>query len=210
MTGTSMTIEFATLTDWRRHIAEMYADVRARLSTDPIGAHRRWRERRDQLFRDHPQSPLRGDTRRHFTGLRYFDYDARFAFVAAVRPLADERLEIAASDGGTMSIIRCGAVDLPIGTLEIMWFDTYAGGLFLPFRDTTSGTTTYGGGRYLLDTAKNADLGAKDGALVLDFNFAYHPSCAYDSGWSCPLAPPSNRLDVAVEAGERATGGHVL
>jgi len=76
-------------------------------------------------------------------------------------------------------------------------------GLFLPFGDTTNGTTTYGGGRYLLDTAKGADLGGDDGGLVLDFNFAYNPSCAYDPRWVCPLAPPGNRLPVGVEAGER-------
>ncbi|HEX2293734.1 MAG TPA: DUF1684 domain-containing protein, partial [Actinomycetota bacterium] len=82
--------------------------------------------------------------------------------------------------------------------------DGYGGGLFLPFRDATSGRSTYGAGRYLYDTIKGADLGAEDGRLVLDFNFAYNPSCAYDPRWACPLAPPSNRLDVAVEAGERS------
>ena len=65
------------------------------------------------------------------------------------------------------------------------------------------GTTTYGGGRYLLDTVKGADLGTEDGRLVLDFNYAYNPSCAYDPSWACPLAPPGNRLAIAVEAGER-------
>ena len=74
--------------------------------------------------------------------------------------------------------------------------------MFLPFRDATSGNTTYGGGRYLLDTAKGADLGSAGDALVLDFNFAYHPSCVYDPKWVCPLAPLANRLAVAVEAGE--------
>jgi uncharacterized protein (DUF1684 family) len=81
----------------------------------------------------------------------------------------------------------------------------YAGGLFLPFRDATNGTETYGAGRYLLDTAKSADLGggSEPGSLVLDFNFAFHPSCAFDPKWSCPLAPPENRVDVRIEAGER-------
>jgi len=67
----------------------------------------------------------------------------------------------------------------------------------------TSGRETYGGGRYVLDTVKGADLGEEDGRLVLDFNFAYNPSCSYDPGWVCPLAPPVNRLAVAVEAGEK-------
>jgi len=99
--------------------------------------------------------------------------------------------------------VRFGAVDLPVGTLEVFWLDAYSGGVFLPFRDATAGTTTYGGGRYLLDTAKSADLGSVGDELVLDFNFAYHPSCRYDPKWVCPLAPRSNRLTVPIEAGER-------
>ena len=87
-------------------------------------------------------------------------------------------------------------------TLEVAWLAAYGGGAFLSFRDATSGKETYGGGRYILDTVKGADLGEEDGKLVLDFNFAYNPSCAYDPGWVCPLAPPANRLAVAIEAGE--------
>ncbi len=81
----------------------------------------------------------------------------------------------------------------------------YAGGLFVPFRDASNGHETYGAGRYLLDTAKSADLGpgSADGSLILDFNFAFQPSCAFDPKWSCPLAPPENRLDLRIEAGER-------
>jgi uncharacterized protein len=99
--------------------------------------------------------------------------------------------------------VRFGAFDLDVGSLEVFWLDAYGGGVFIPFRDATSGSSTYGGGRYLLDTAKGADLGSIDDRLVLDFNFAYHPSCVYDPKWVCPLAPPSNRLAVAIEAGER-------
>ena len=65
-----------------------------------------------------------------------------------------------------------------------------------------TGRETYGGGRYLLDTVKGADLGFDGPRLVLDFNYAYHPSCAWDSRWSCPLAPPSNWLTEPVRAGE--------
>ena len=100
--------------------------------------------------------------------------------------------------------MRVGRVAVEGGTLEAFWLDAYGGGLFVPFRDATCGGETYGGGRYLLDTAKSADLGADaDGQLILDFNFAYHPSCAWDAAWACPLAPPGNRLEAAVRAGER-------
>ena len=75
--------------------------------------------------------------------------------------------------------------------------------MFLSFTDDTSGAGTYAAGRYLLDTVKGADLGERNGKLVLDFNFAFNPSCSYDPHWVCPLAPPGNRLPAAIRAGER-------
>jgi len=118
-------------------------------------------------------------------------------------------LALPVSTGGQEEFTRIGSVEVPLPTgtqrLGLYWMAGYAGGLFLPFRDATNGQETYGAGRYLLDAAKSADLGAGSApdSLVLDFNFAFHPSCAFDPKWSCPLAPPENRLDVRVEAGER-------
>jgi hypothetical protein len=111
------------------------------------------------------------------------------------------------SDG--MGFWRMGwiAVPFPVGMrrLALFWIEGYAGGLFLPFRDATGGAETYIAGRYLLDAVKGADLGgdAVGGMLVIDFNFAYHPSCAFDQSWPCPLAPPENWLDIPIRAGER-------
>jgi uncharacterized protein (DUF1684 family) len=190
------------LLDYRRNVTEMYEAVRSLRERDAPAAHRLWRERRDELFRSHPQSALPESDRAAFRGLPYREYDPAFAFTAAVRALPHESYDVDTSTGGAIRFVRFGAVDLPIGTLEVMWLDEYSGGVFLPFRDATSGKTTYGGGRYLLDTAKGADLGSSGDALVLDFNFAYHPSCVYDPKWTCPLAPLSNRLTAAVDAGE--------
>jgi uncharacterized protein (DUF1684 family) len=190
------------LLDYRRRVNELYDVVRSLRDRDPRAAHRLWRERRDELFRSHPQSALPESDRAAFRGISYHEYDPAFAFTAAVRPLPRESYDVDTSTGGVIRFVRFGAVDLPIGTLAVMWLDEYSGGVFLPFRDATSGKTTYGGGRYLLDTAKGADLGSSGDALVLDFNFAYHPSCVYDPKWTCPLAPLSNRLTAAVEAGE--------
>jgi len=89
------------------------------------------------------------------------------------------------------------------GELVVYWIAGYGGGVFLPFADATSGKETYGGGRYLLDGIKGADLGMKGDKIVLDFNFAYNPSCAYSPRWSCPLAPPHNRLRSPVRGGEK-------
>ena len=94
-------------------------------------------------------------------------------------------------------------LELDLGELELYWLEGYGGGLFLPFADATRGTETYGAGRYLLDTVKGADLGAEDGRLVLDFNFAYNPSCSYDDRWACPLTPSPNRISAPIRGGER-------
>ena len=199
-----MSDELLDLLDYRRRVNELYAAVRSQLGVDARAAHNTWRSARDEIFRSHPQSALPQSQRDTFRGLPYRDYDPAFAFTASVRPLERERYDVDTSTGGVIQFVRFGAVDLPIGTLEVLWLDEYSGGVFLPFRDATSGTTTYGGGRYLLDTAKGADLGSRGRELVLDFNFAYHPSCKYDPKWVCPLAPLANRLSVAVEAGELA------
>lgn len=197
-----MTDPLLDLLDYRRRVNEMYAAVRSLRERDPRAAHLLWRERRDELFRSHPQSALPASERAAFHGLPYRDYDPAFSFTATVRPLPRERYDVDTSTGGAIPFVRFGVIELPIGSLEVLWLEEYSGGVFLPFRDATSGKTTYGGGRYLLDTAKGADLGSRGDELVIDFNFAYHPSCRYDPQWVCPLAPLSNRLRVAVDAGE--------
>jgi uncharacterized protein (DUF1684 family) len=195
--------DYFTLLDWRRRVADLYSSVRAKLRTDAPAAHALWRSTRDELFRTHPQSPIPESERSSFRGLPYYDYDPRFAKRGRIRSLSEERYDVATSGDGVIPFVRFGAVDLDVGSLEVFWLDAYSGGVFVPFRDATAGKTTYGGGRYLLDTAKSADLGAIGDELILDFNFAYHPSCRYDPKWVCPLAPPGNRLQVAIEAGER-------
>ena len=212
---------FLALADWRRRVAEIYASWRRESVADPRLAWLRWREARDELFRDHPQSPLKVDARARFGGLSYFDYDPAFRFSAAVE-LADPADEPHATDapaGGLLqlpssgpeqfSYRRIGLVRLsgPLAgaVLPLFWMSGYAGGLFLPFRDATSGSATYGAGRYLLDSVKGADQGGdlRPGTLTLDFNLAYHPSCVYDPKWNCPLAPRDSILARPVNAGER-------
>jgi uncharacterized protein len=137
----------------------------------------------------------------------YYDYDPSMRVTAEVRPAPLERVVIPASADGSFGFTRFATAQFRLAgadqALGLYWLEGYGGGLFLSFRDWTSGRETYGAGRYLLDTAKGADLGMEDGRLVLDFNFAYNPSCSYDPQWVCPLAPPENRLSVPVRAGER-------
>ena len=107
----------------------------------------------------------------------------------------------------TARFARAGTLQFEVrgteGQLDVLWLDAYGGGAFVPFRDLTNGDATYGGGRYLLDTAKGADLGHEGDEVILDFNYSYHPSCVHSPRWVCPLAPPSNHLDLEVRAGER-------
>jgi uncharacterized protein len=193
------------LLDWKRRVAELYRTVRE--SSDPMRAWAAWRAGRDELFRGHPQSPLPEGGRGAHGALPFYPYDSGARILAEVVAAAPVRYDIAASDGAAYAFTRFAharfAVDGRPCALALYWLEGYGGGLFLPFRDGTSGGETYGGGRYLLDTVKGADLGTKDGRLVLDFNFAYNPSCAYDPRWSCPLSPPENRIGVAVRAGEQ-------
>ncbi|MCA9915428.1 MAG: DUF1684 domain-containing protein, partial [Anaerolineae bacterium] len=167
-----------------------------------------FRETRDQLFGKHSQSALTLEQRQHFQGLRYYDYDPAYRVTAAVEVLQNPAsYEIDAGDDGSVIIQEIGRASftLPTGTgsLGIFWITGYGGGIFIPFRDLTNGDTTYGGGRYLLDTIKGADLGAEEQELILDFNYAYHPSCYYNPRWTCPLAPMQNRLPFPIFAGEK-------
>jgi uncharacterized protein (DUF1684 family) len=191
------------LLDWRRRVAELFVELRRRPADGRTLA---WfRSHKDELFRSHPQSPLPEERRASFAGLPYWPYQAEARVVAQFEPLPVERPEqaneVRFSRIGTLSFTYAGQAL----TLGAHWIEGYAGGLFVPFRDATCGSETYGGGRYLLDTIKSADLGSdlSAGTIVLDFNYAYHPSCAYDPRWVCPLAPPENRLAIPIRVGER-------
>jgi uncharacterized protein (DUF1684 family) len=197
------------LIDWRRAVARLYATVRDQ--ADPAQGHALWRAGRDRLFLEHPQSPLEADDPLRETGLPYWPYDPALRITAPLLPAPQPReLAIQTSDHLiTMSLI--GQVALPSqldATVDVWWLDQYAGGLFLPLRDGTAGQGSYGAGRYLLDTAKGADLGGSHSQLTLDLNFLYHPSCRYSPLWSCPLAPEGNRITAPVRGGEQMGGPH--
>jgi uncharacterized protein len=151
-----------------------------------------------------------------FHGLEYFEYDPALRFAMPLETdVEPDVLEFQLSEDGLVRAERFGRVRFTIlgqeHSLSLFWLLGYGGGVFLPFRDATGGQETYGGGRYLLDTIKHADLGravAETGDLVvIDFNYAYNPSCAYNPRWVCPLSPPENRLSAPIRAGEKAFSG---
>ncbi len=211
------------LADWRRQVAALYADVRALAVGDHEAAWGQWVDVRERLYRTHPRSPVPAADRPTFRA-RHWPYDPTLRFEvrldAELAPaasadsgglvgLAPLPLSLPNSGAEMLAFHRIGSVAISFAAgerrLSVFWMEGYAGGLFIAFRDATNGAETYGAGRYLVDAAKSADLGGDPvaGTLILDFNFAYQPSCAFDAKWACPLAPPENRLDLPIRAGER-------
>lgn len=201
--------EYLELLDWRRQVSELFAEVRQR-NPSRRSTLAWFRARKDALYRTHPRSPIPPLERRSFKGLAYWPHDPDARVVARFRPersedtQAHERL-----DPGETALLAIGWLEFVYRGRECVlgayWMQGYAGGLFVPFRDATSGLETYGGGRYALDSIKSADLGSdwKASTVVIDFNYAYHPSCTFSPRWVCPLAPPTNTLPIPVNAGER-------
>jgi len=193
------------LANWRRRVGDLY---RLR-GTDAL---ERWRRGRDELFKTHPQSPIEPEERASFEGLQYFPHDPAFRARAALEEGDGSELVIdTGGEDGAVRYRRAGTLVFELAgqpcRLTVLGLVQYAGGLFVPFRDSTSGHETYGGGRYLFDTAKDTDglvLEITPGSpeVVIDFNFAYNASCAYSPRWACPLAPPENFLKVPIKAGE--------
>lgn len=204
MTGTDPKA-YLDLVDWRRRVGDLYR-------INGPDALRQFRQGRDDLFRSHPQSPVEAEERASFSGLHYFDHDPSYRVTAHVMPGDGTELIIdTGGEDGAVRYRRAGRLVFRLGgqdcTLTVLSLVQYAGGLFVPFRDQTSGRETYGGGRYLFDTAKDTDgmvLEITPGSteVTIDFNFAYNASCAYSPRWACPLAPPENHLTVEVRAGE--------
>jgi uncharacterized protein (DUF1684 family) len=198
-------VDLLDLVDWRRRVGDLYR-------TGGPDALQTFREGRDRLFKTHPQSPIEPDERSSFTGLHYFPADASFRVHARLQ--AGDDTELVIDTGGADGAVRyrrAGQLLFRVAgepcRLTVLSLVQYAGGLFVPFKDTTAPHETYGAGRYLFDTAKNTDAlvleitpGSSD--VVIDFNYAYNASCAYSPRWACPLAPPENYLRVPVRAGE--------
>ncbi len=200
-----MSLPETDIVDWRSAVFSLYADLRR--SPEPADAHACWREGREALFRHHPQSPIAEVVGRETWAFDCNPYDPDWRFVVALSRQVGDFVEI---DLGADGLIRLRpfatteGLEAALGReLTVYWIEGYGGGVFLPFGDATNGRETYGGGRYVLDTIKGADLGMSDGRLIVDFNFAYNPSCSYSPQWTCPLAPDANQLSVRVPAGER-------
>ncbi|MFC6007665.1 DUF1684 domain-containing protein [Angustibacter luteus] len=216
MTSTELSTA-ADVVDWRRRVHALYRAVRE--TAEPRQAHEAWRRGRDQLLASHPASPLLGEHRAGFSGLAVAEYDERYRFEVAVTepdPSLPSAFKASTATDGDVPFARLGTVVLPAPEGEVrldVWrLASYGGGIFLPVKDAAP--DSYGGGRYVLDTIKGSDLGttrADDGTvtLVVDLNFAYNPSCAYDPEWACPLPQQGNRTAVPLPVGEQHRGAWV-
>ncbi|GCE28448.1 hypothetical protein KDA_39320 [Dictyobacter alpinus] len=209
--------DYLDLYDYRGRVMVLYQERNRALSAgeDAEAILQRFRAGKDALFAQHPQSALDAEQRRQFQGLRYFPYNPTLRLTAPIdTDVEPVQQQIAMNGHENMSMTTIGNIHFSVdGTdvkLSIYWLDIYGGGLFLPFRDTTCPAESYGGGRYLFDTIKGSDtqLDREKQQITLDFNYAYNPSCAYNSRWVCPLAPLENRLPVAIRAGELAYTQH--
>lgn len=194
------------LLDYRRTVSELYARVRAYDADETI--YSAWQATRDDLFATHSQSALDDEQKAIFRGLEYYPYDAAYDVVGDFNPNVEPKeYYVDVGDDGEIHYKRVGEVTFTLptgtGTLSVFWMMGYGGGIFIPFGDATNKVTTYGAGRYLYDTIKGADLGMRDGKLVMNFNYAYNPSCSYNYRWVCPLAQPESKVDFEIPVGEK-------
>jgi uncharacterized protein (DUF1684 family) len=198
------------IADWRLRTFALYDHVRKIAADNPAEAHSYWRQERDRMFATHPASALTPEAKASFAGLKTADYDPIYRFeVPLTKEGAGREMTVETGTDGAVRFVRLGTFDLPeMGQLAVWKLMGYGGGISVPFRDATAGTPggSYGAGRYLLDTNKGAFHGIQgtgpDAGFVLDFNFAYNPSCAYNEAWACPLPGPSTRLAVEIPVGE--------
>ena len=177
-----------------------------------------FREGRDKEFRDAKESPLKAEDLALFKGLNYFAVNPAFRVTANFVRTSDEKyFEMPTSSGKTKKFVKFGVLQFELDgrpyqlsvyqiDKEILAkFPDYADLLFIPFKDTTNRTETYGGGRYI-------DIKTPKGnKVILDLNLAYNPNCAYGSDkYNCPIPPRENTLNVPVKAGEKryAYSGH--
>lgn len=194
------------LADWRRRISDLYAQIRA--TSAPQAGWDLWRAERSKLYRTHPMSPVPESRRAGFNRIDVFDYNMALRFHVDLDPIDAPSIDFQLDTDGVMRarpIAHTKGLKAALqAELTVYWIEGYGGGLFIPFKDLTSGRQTYGGGRYLVDAIKGSDLGlTQNGKLILDFNFAYSPSCAWTPDFVCPLSPSENSLPTAIQAGEK-------
>lgn len=164
-----------------------------------------FRHEKDEFFRSDPHSPLADDQKATFEGLAYYPENTALLVHGNLDPdVPLDEVHMTTSTGEDQVYTRAGRLHFEVDgtpTEVTLYASPDDRELFLPFRDATSGKETYGAGRYV-----EVEPGEGD-HVVVDFNTAYNPNCAYNSRWSCPLPPGENWLSVRIEAGEKSFPG---
>jgi uncharacterized protein (DUF1684 family) len=191
-------------TEQDRNESDVQASAR-RQQQDYIDALEAQRAEKDAYFRQNPYSPLEPEDRQTFSGLKYYQPDLAFQYILQLQPADPERITLQTNTGDEQTYNRIGTVKFEVDgepAEAAIYQSTDDDDLFLPFRDATSGKETYGAGRYL----EPVDLGNAE--VLVDFNLAYNPYCAYSPNYSCPLPPVENWLKVPIHAGEKKFKEH--
>jgi uncharacterized protein (DUF1684 family) len=173
------------------------------MATQATSRLERFRANRNSYFREHQNSPLIPEQKESFTALDYYPEDPALRFEVT---LEEATLDLAPIEVGTgtdeaKTYTPAGWVEIPIegGAVRFVVFrEQGRGRYFLPFRDGTAGRETYGAGRYV-DPQETPR-----GTLIIDFNYAYNPYCAYGDHFVCVIPPFQNRTTALIRAGERA------
>lgn len=165
-----------------------------------------WRKERDEFFKNHQRSPLTPKEKRVFKGLKYYAFDSKYVLSGEIKRYnfhinnPDYYATFLTNRGTNKRYIRYGKFHFSLNGKEYVlqiYKSILSDVLFIPFKDSTNGKETYEGGRYI-----DAEIlpGYK---MVLDFNMAYHPSCAYNEKFICVLPPRENMMEVEIRAGEK-------
>jgi uncharacterized protein (DUF1684 family) len=160
-----------------------------------------FRKAKDEFFRSDPQSPLDQPQKKAFNGLHYYPENPDLRYTLRLENAEEtELVTLATSTGDEQEYLHIGQIRIGVKGQEAIlqvYVSTEGGDYFIPFVDATAPVETYGAGRYL----EPEDLGG--GQLLVDFNLAYNPYCAYNDRWSCPIPPRANRIVARIEAGEK-------
>jgi uncharacterized protein (DUF1684 family) len=167
---------------------------------DNMNSLERFRQEKDQFFKNDLNSPLEEEQKKVFTNLNYFPEDPGLQLEVPMEMIdPPETVHMITSTGDRRDYLHNARVRFQVDGQQavLQVYEDAFGGYFLPFVDATAPQETYGAGRYLEPEE------VSPGVLLLDFNLAYNPFCAYNSRWSCPIPPNDNRLKLRIEAGEK-------
>jgi uncharacterized protein len=158
-----------------------------------------FRAAKDAFLRSSPDSPLTPEQQQSFQGLEYFPESPELRLRLRPDPFPERStIRMQTTTGDVQTYERFGRVRFEVlGEEAGLTIYRNEHGFFLPFVDSLAGKETYGAGRYVEPEEQS------DGSLLIDFNLAYNPYCAYNADWSCPITPAENRLKVPIRAGEK-------